>query len=50
MTFVVEQSLADHAKGSADLLRNAVVTQLQVVGLELELKQVREAVRYKRRG
>jgi hypothetical protein len=43
MTFVVEQSLADRAKGRADLLRNVVATQLRVVRLEQELKQVREA-------
>jgi hypothetical protein len=40
---VVEQSLADHAKSRADLLRSAATTQLRVVRLEQELKQVREA-------
>jgi hypothetical protein len=38
----LEQSLADRAKGRADLLRNVTATQLQVVRLERELKQVRE--------
>jgi hypothetical protein len=36
----LERSLADRAKGKADLLRNATATQLQVVELERELKQV----------
>jgi hypothetical protein len=38
----VKQSLADRAKGRADLLKNAAATQLWVVELEHELKQVRE--------
>jgi hypothetical protein len=40
----VKQSLADRAKGRADLLKNAATMQLQVVELEQELKQVREMV------
>jgi hypothetical protein len=36
--------LADRAKGRIDLLKNAAATQLRVVELELELKQVREVV------
>jgi hypothetical protein len=38
----VKQSLADCAKGRADLLKNAAATQLRVVDLEWELKQVLE--------
>jgi uncharacterized protein YbaP (TraB family) len=38
----VKQSRADRAKGRADLLKNAAATQLRVVELEQELKQVRE--------
>jgi hypothetical protein len=38
----VKQSWADCAKGRADLLKNAAATQLRVVELEQELKQVRE--------
>jgi uncharacterized protein YbaP (TraB family) len=38
----VKQSRADCAKGRADLLKNAAATQLRVVELEQELKQVRE--------
>jgi hypothetical protein len=40
---MLEQSLADCAKGRADLLKNAAAMQLRVVGLEEELKQVCEA-------
>jgi hypothetical protein len=39
---VLEQSLEDHAKGPADLLKNAAATQLHVAELEQELKQVHE--------
>jgi hypothetical protein len=39
---VLEQSLADRAKDRADLLKNAVATQLWVAELEQELKQVHE--------
>jgi hypothetical protein len=41
---VLEQSLAEHAKGRVDLLKNAAATQLRVAELEQELKEVREAV------
>jgi hypothetical protein len=37
---VLEQSLAEHAKGRVDLLKNAAATQLRVAELEQELKEV----------
>jgi hypothetical protein len=40
---VLEQSLAEHAKGRVDLLKNAAATQLRVAELEQELKEVCEA-------
>jgi hypothetical protein len=40
---VLEQSLADRAKGRINLLKNAAATQLRVAELEQELKQVRVA-------
>jgi hypothetical protein len=40
---MLEQSLADCAKGRIDLLKNAMATQLRVAELEQELKQVRGA-------
>jgi hypothetical protein len=40
---MLELALAGRAKDWADLLRNAAATQLRVVGLEQELKRVREA-------
>jgi hypothetical protein len=39
---VLGKSLADRVKGRFDLLKNAVATQLRVVKLEQELKQVHE--------
>jgi hypothetical protein len=39
----LEQSLADRAKGRADLLKITATTQPRVVELEKELKQVCEA-------
>jgi ribosomal protein L9 len=40
---VLEQSLADRAKGRINLLKNAEAMQLRVAELEKELKQVRVA-------
>jgi hypothetical protein len=40
---VLQQSLAECAKGRVDLLNNVVATQLRVAELEQELKEVREA-------
>jgi hypothetical protein len=40
---MLDQALADRAKGRANLLKNVAATHLRVVGLEEELKQVREA-------
>jgi septal ring factor EnvC (AmiA/AmiB activator) len=37
------QSLAERAKGRADLLKNATEKEQQIVDLERELKEVREA-------
>jgi hypothetical protein len=39
---VLEQSLADRAKGRIDLFKNAAATQWGVAELESELKEVRE--------
>jgi regulator of sigma D len=36
--------LADRAKSRADLLKNAAAKERQIIDLEQELKQVREAV------
>jgi hypothetical protein len=47
---MLEQSLADRAKGRADLLKNAAAMQLRVVGLEEELKQVCEAAAAEKKG
>jgi hypothetical protein len=38
----MKQSLADHAKGRADLLKNVAATQLRVVELEQEMAAVDE--------
>jgi septal ring factor EnvC (AmiA/AmiB activator) len=40
---VLWQSLAERAKGRADLLKNAMEKEQQIVHLERELKEVREA-------
>jgi cell division septum initiation protein DivIVA len=40
---VLWQSLAERAKGRADLLKNATKKEQQIVDLEQELKEVREA-------
>jgi hypothetical protein len=40
---VLWQSLAERAKGRADLLRDAAARDLRIIDLERELKKVREA-------
>jgi hypothetical protein len=40
---VLWQSLAERAKGRADLLKHAVEKEQRIVDLEQELKEVREA-------
>jgi DNA repair exonuclease SbcCD ATPase subunit len=40
---VLWQSLAERAKGRADLLKNATEKEQQIVDLERELKEVHEA-------
>jgi hypothetical protein len=40
---VLWQSLAERAKGRADLLRDAAAKEQQIIDLERELKEVREA-------
>jgi cell division septum initiation protein DivIVA len=40
---VLWQSLADRAKGRADLLKDAAAKEQRIVDLERELKEVREA-------
>jgi predicted nucleic acid-binding Zn-ribbon protein len=40
---VLWQSLADRAKGRADLLKDAATKEQRIVDLERELKEVREA-------
>jgi regulator of sigma D len=40
---VLWQSLADRAKGRADLLENATEKEQRIIDLERELKEVREA-------
>jgi hypothetical protein len=49
---VLWQSLAERAKGRADLLKNATEKEQRIVDLERELKEVREAaaVEKKTRG
>jgi hypothetical protein len=46
---VLEQSLAECAKGRVDLLKNAAATQLRVAELEQTLKEVREATDAKKK-
>jgi phage shock protein A len=43
------QSLAERAKGRADLLKNAVEKEQRIVDLEQELKEVREAAAAKKK-
>jgi hypothetical protein len=44
------QSLAERAKGRADLLKDAVVKEQQIIDLERELKKVHEvAAAYKKK-
>jgi regulator of sigma D len=45
---VLWQSLADRAKGRADLLKDAAVKEQRIVDLERELKEVHEAVAAKK--
>jgi hypothetical protein len=40
---VLWQSLAEKAKGRADLLKDAAAKEQQIIDLERELKEVREA-------
>jgi uncharacterized protein involved in exopolysaccharide biosynthesis len=40
---VLWQSLAERAKGRADLLKDAAAKEQQIIDLERELKEVREA-------
>jgi hypothetical protein len=40
---MLEQSLAERAKGWVDLLKDAAATRLQFAELEQELKEIREA-------
>jgi septal ring factor EnvC (AmiA/AmiB activator) len=40
---VLQQTLIERAKGRADLLKNAMEKEQQIVDLERELKEVREA-------
>jgi hypothetical protein len=40
---VLWQSLAERAKGQADLLRDAAAKEQRIIDLERELKEVREA-------
>jgi septal ring factor EnvC (AmiA/AmiB activator) len=43
LLIVLWQSLAERAKGHADLLKNVTEKEQQIVNLERELKEVREA-------
>jgi phage shock protein A len=46
---VLWQSLVDRAKGRANLLKDAAAKEQQIVDLERELKEVREAAAAKKR-
>jgi cell division septum initiation protein DivIVA len=46
---VLWQSLADRAKGRADLLKDAAAKEQRIVDLERELKDVREATAAKKK-
>jgi cell division septum initiation protein DivIVA len=46
---VLWQSLADRAKGRADLLKDAAAKEQRIVDLERELKEVREATAAKKK-
>jgi cell division septum initiation protein DivIVA len=46
---VLWQSLADRAKGRADLLKDAAAKEQRIVDLERELKEVREVAAAKKK-